>query len=198
MMRCNKAFILLAVVWLAGCAFPSRMPAALYYRHSPQDVIIVGKFELDPQMDVEHEQDTRWNVIGDGAILNHVVMATASAPSDEHPESFPLSAWKNHINAEWGETFVLAAPRERVYLNGGMMQLDITTGSRVYFPGGVYFEAPTGATAIYIGTLKYTRGDFFAIKTMQVLDEYAEASKVLKEKFGESARLSKALMRPAH
>ncbi len=189
---------LLVMVWLAGCAFPTKMPQALYYRHSPQEVIIVGKFEIDPPIDTEHEQDTQWNVIGDGAILNHVAMATGAAPIDDHPQNFPMAAWKNYINAEWGETFVLAAPRQRVYLNGGMMQLDMTTGSRVYFPGGLYFDAPADATAIYIGTLKYTRGDFYAIKAMKVLDEYSEASKVFKAKFGEDARLSRALMRPVN
>ena len=196
MFICRLGVCLFAAAALAGCALPTKMLQALYYRHSPQEVIVVGKLELDPPIDTEHEQDTQWNVIGDGAILNHVAMATSNAPSDQHPQSYPMSAWKNYIDAEWGEVFVLAAPRERVYLNGGMMQLDMATGSRVYFPGGVYFEAPADATAIYIGTLKYSRGDFYAIKSMKVLDEYAEASKVLKEKMGADATLVKALMRP--
>lgn len=184
---------LLLMGGLTGCVAP--MPEAGYYVYDEERVIVVGKLEIDPPVDVENEQSTQWNVIGDGAILNRVIVATANTPSDEHPENFPMSAWNHHINAVWGDTFMLAAPRERVYLNGAMMQLDMQSGSKVWFPGGVYFEAPAGAKAIYIGTLRYHRGDFWTIKGVEVVNEYREARELFKERFGEDAELQQALFK---
>ena len=195
MMRTLRALAVLLPLLAGGCALPSKMPQASLYGASPDTVIIVGKFDIDPPIDTAHEQHTQWNVIDDGAIVNRVAMATADAPSTQDPDSWPMSAWKNYISADWGATFMLSAPRQRLYLNAAMMQLDMGTGSRVWFPGGYYYDPPAGAKAVYIGTLRYSRGDFYTVKKVQVLDEYARANKAFVKRFGTDIRLHKALLR---
>jgi hypothetical protein len=61
--------------------------------------------------------------------------------------------------------------RQTTWLKGGMMQLDVMQQDRLWFPGGLYFDVPAGAKAVYIGTLRYTRNDFNTIVNMEVLDD---------------------------
>lgn len=191
----KRLAVILCVAMLgSGCAL--RLPDASSDVPPPGRVIVVGKLVLDPPI-AESEQNTQWNVIGEGALRRRVWMATGPKAVPINPDAQKMSDWQNHLRAEWGRTFMVTAPSRRTWLRGAKAQLDASIGSEIWFPGGYWFEAPEGAQAIYIGTLYYKRGDFYSIESVEVRDEYREALREYRKRFGERATLTKALMQPA-
>lgn len=139
---------------------------------SKSNVVVIGKFQLDPPLDPQLEQRTHAMVIGDGGILNRVIMATGSLAEPVSTQPVKTSDWQSAIKAQWGVPFMVEAARGRTWLRGAMTQLNVSNQERLWFPGGVYFDVPAGAKAVYIGTLKYTRDDFNTIVGMRVIDEF--------------------------
>jgi hypothetical protein len=193
----GMAVCVILAVFVAGCSMPYSMPDATRFSPSKSSVIVVGKIEIDPPIDTEFEQNTHWAILGDGAILNKIVMATGTDPGPVETGNIVFSQWQNALEAELGKTFYLVGNRQRTYLKGAMMQMDVATQERVWFPGGVYFDVPEGADAVYVGTLRYTRGDFYAIKNMEVIDEYASAAKEFSSEFGNGKKLQRSLLKSA-
>lgn len=199
MMSSSRRWLLcLLATLLSACSWTSMsMPEASSYGYAPDRVIVVGKMELLPPVDIENEQRTHWNAPGDEAILNRVFMFTSAEPTPIDTDDVGMGDFKNSMAALWDVTFFLESTRERTYLRGGMMVLDSQSSDRVWFPGGYYYDAPKEASAIYIGTLRYTRDDFYNTKKLELIDEYNSASKQFKAKFGATAQLTKALLKKA-
>ena len=157
---------------LSGCAMlPSFLPPATDLRGTETQVVVVGKFELVPPFNPKLEQKTHWNVIGDKRILNRIVMATGATLKPANTDSLFGPDWQGIIEAEWDVPFMVKAPRQRTYLNGGFVQLDLLSSDKLWFPGGYYFEVPHDARAIYIGTLRFTRNEFNRITNIEIIDE---------------------------
>ena len=156
-------------------------------------VIVVGKFELDPPLNPELEQTTHWSAIGDKGILKKIYYSTDSKPV-ELDTDISFSQWQKQIEVMWNQLFFVKAEAKKTYLNGGIIYLDMVEQSRIWFPGGLYFDPPPGAKAIYIGTIHFTRNDFWVIKRVQVIDDYSEANKVFKKQFASEATLKKVLL----
>lgn len=190
---------LLCLGSLSGCSWLSySMPAAQSAVIAADKVMVVGRFELDPPLDPEYEQKTHWNVAGDDAITNRLFMLTAPDAKPLNTDAPSTSDFKNNIGALWDTTFFVTGPRERTHFRGGMVVLDaMSTNDRIWFPGGYYYDVPVGASAVYIGTVRYTRGDFYKIKRMEIRDDYAKTSAQFRQKFGTSATLSKSLLKRA-
>jgi len=180
---------------LTGCVLPSAMEEASSVGKSGSSVVIVGKIEIVPPLDVKYEQRTHWNVIGDDAILNKIVMATGTDPKPVDTDNLVLSQWQDAIEAELGKVFFLTGKRQRTYLKGAMVNLDLHDQERLWFPGGLYFDIPKDADAIYLGTLRYTRNDFNEIKKVELVNEYKSASKEFSSRFGKRAMLTQSLLK---
>lgn len=186
------AYIVLATL-ISSCTFPSTMQKATKIGASPSSVIIVGKIELDPPIDNKLEQRTHWNVVGDDVILSKIVMATGTDPAPVST-SIVMSEWQNAIEAVQGKTFFLQTRRQRTYLKGAMITLDVMSQDRIWLPGGMYFDVPKDTQAVYIGTLRYTRDDFNDVKKIEVIDEYKKTLAEFKKRFGRKATMKRALL----
>ena len=179
--------------FITSCALPSAMQKASKIEASPSSVIIVGKIELDPPIDEKLEQRTHWGVVGDDAILSKIVMATGTDPAPVST-SIVMSEWQNAIEAEQGKTFFLHTKRQRTYLKGAMITLDVISQDRIWLPGGMYFDVPKDVQAVYIGTLRYTRNDFNDVKKIEVIDEYKKTLAEFKKRFGSNAIIKRSLL----
>lgn len=188
---------LLLPVMLGACSWTSfSMDQADSVQPSSDTVVIVGKMVLTPPIDPEYEQKTHWNAPGDGDIINRVFMLTAPDQAELDMDDPDMADFKNNIPALWGEMFFLESPRQRTYLRAGMMILDsMRPTDRIWFPAGYYYDVPPNASAIYIGTLRYTRDDFYVTKKLELLDEYNQAVTAFRKKFGASAKLEKSLLK---
>ncbi len=185
---------LVAVLSLSAC-IPVYMLPAKQYPAKPSSVIVVGKFEVSPAINVDFEQTGMEGVWGTKHIQNHLVMATSKFPARVNPETMQATEWKDAISGEFGKTFMVKGPRQQTFLRGGAMMADLQKNSRVWFPADKYYDVPANATAVYIGTIRYTRGDFFEIKRVQVIDHYRQALQEFRARFGPNAVLTKSLLK---
>lgn len=176
--------ILAATQLVGGCALPTALPEAASLEPRGDRIVIVGKAVLDPPFEPELEQQTRWNVIGDGAIKNRVMISTDAEPRAVRPGSLDVSDWQGFIDARWGEYFVAELPRQTRYLNGLMVPLDVARQDYLWFPGGLVLRPPEDGNVLYVGTLRYVRNDFNEIVDIDVRDDREEALDALATRFG--------------
>jgi hypothetical protein len=164
---------IISLLLVTGCLGPRMVQHATDIQATDSHVTVIGQFDLWPPVIPELEQSTHWNAIGDERILNTLVMATG--PTDRPVDTaFTGQGWQSSIESQWGKPFMVKLKRQRTWLNGGIMQLDVMHQDRLWFPGGLYFDIPANAKAVYIGTLRYSRNDFNTIVNMEVLDEFDE------------------------
>mgnify|MGYP001434112348 FL=1 len=102
------------------------------------------------------------------------------------------------IEAKLGDHFFVSSGNSPFYILGGVVFLDAGPGmNRARFPGGLKVSLNPGDRAVYIGTLRYHRDEFFEITRVAVVDEYGAAQAEFTKKFGAGVPLRKALMTPS-
>lgn len=175
----NRRLLLLSCLLLQACAMPRALPEATDLRAGNAEVVVIGKIELVPPLDAR-EQKTHWNVVGEKRMLGRIWMATGAEHKPVKTSQIDASEFQGSLEAQWGVPFMVKAPRQRTYLNGGLAHLDLLEQDKLWFPGGYYFEVPAGASAVYIGTLRFHRNDFNRITRVEVLDERKDIATVLK------------------
>ena len=174
-------WLLLAVALaLQACAVPRALPQAEGLEAGAGEVVVIGKIELVPPLDPRYEQKSHWNVVGEKRMLDRIWMSTGAQHLPVTTSQLDASQFQASLEVPWGVPFMVRAPRQRTYLNGGVTHLDVLQQDRLWFPGGLYFDIPAGARAVYIGTLRYHRNDFNAITRMDVVDERRDIATVLK------------------
>ena len=171
---------LLCCLALQACTLPRSLPATAEVKPGESEVIVIGKIELVPPINPQFEQKTHWNAIGEKRMLSRVLIATAGEFKPVKTSRVDVADFQSSLEVEWGVPFMVNAPRQRTYLNGGLAHLNVMKQEKLWFPGGYYFDVPKGATAVYIGTLRYYRDDFNSIIRVEVVDERKDITSVLK------------------
>lgn len=190
----KKLLALLLALLLQACATPSMLPAATDLKAGSGEVVVIGKIELVPPIS-PLEQKTHWNVIGEKRMLGHVFMATGESYKPVNTGRIDAAEFQATLEAEWGTPFMVKVVRQpRTYFNGGMTHLNVMRQEMLWFPGGLYFEVPQGAAAVYIGTLRYHRNDFNSITRVEIVDERKDIPLVLKAG-GSPAEVRSALLK---
>jgi hypothetical protein len=182
----------LLVVLLAGCAPAPRAPLASLDALGRDETVIVGRVELVPPLR-EGEQKIRGGAIGDYKNRLFLMVDDKLRPLPEEPR---IADYAGRVEAPIGATFFVRSTSVPFYVLGGVLFLEIGGASleRVYFPGGLHVALKPGDRAVYIGTLRYHRDEFFEITRVTVADDYRQASAEFEAKFGGRGVLRKALM----
>jgi len=182
----------LAALALAACAPAPRAPLSSIDSLSRDEVVLVGKVELVPALR-KGEQKIRGMVVGKIENTIHLMMDDKPRPMPEDPR---IADFAGRIEAPIGETFFVRGKAAPSYLLGGLLFLDIGGSSqqKAIFPGGFQVAVKPGDRAVYIGTLRYQRDEFWEIQRITVVDEYAKANAEYEAKFGKGQPLRKALM----
>ena len=188
----QKTQLLFFCLALQACAVPQLLPAATDLKANASEVVVIGKIELVPPINTAFEQRTHWNVIGEGRMLAHVLVATGAEYRPVETSKLVGADFQNSLEVRWGVPFMVKAPRQRTFINGGVTHLNVVEQERLWFPGGYYFDVPSDAKAVYIGTLRYTRNDFNTITKVEVIDERQDISVALEKAGG-----SPLLVRPS-
>ena len=179
---------------LAACAPAPREPLSGLESLGRDEVVLVGRVEIVPPLR-KGEQKIGGNVIGNFKDRMFLLLDDKLRPLPQDPR---VADYAGRIEAPLGGTFFVRSKAAPAYLLGGILFLEFTGSSqqRVYFPGGLRVDVKPGDRAVYVGTLRYTRDEFFEIKRTQIVDEHREAAKEFAAKFGGGATLRKALMAP--
>lgn len=190
----KKVVLLICCLALQAC-MPQFLPPATDLRASAAEVIVIGKVELVPPINSKFEQERHWNVFGEDRMLNHLVIATGAENKPLTSSKLDSSDFNSSIEAKWGVPFMVKAPRQRTFLNGGVSFLNVVRQEKLRFPGGYYFDVPSGAEAIYIGTLRYHRNDFNTITKVEVIDERQDIAAALMNTGGSALQVRPSLLK---
>jgi hypothetical protein len=180
---------------LAACAPAPRAPLASLDGLGRDELVLVGKVELVPPLR-PGEQKIRGMVVGDFENRIYLMMDERLRPLPEDPR---VADYAGRIEAPIGSTFFVRSKAEPSFVLGGILFLEIGGSNpqqKVRFPGGFQVAAKPGDRAVYVGTLRYHRDEFFEITRVSVVDEYREANAQFASRFrGEAGvTLRKALM----
>jgi hypothetical protein len=177
---------------LAGCAPAPRAPLTSLEALSRDEIVLVGRVELVPPLR-KGEQKIRGPVVGDFENRLYLMIDEKRRALAEEPR---IADYAGRIEAPIGSTFFVRSKAAPFYVNGGILFLEVGGSGmqRVYFPGGLHVAVKPGDKAVYIGTLRYYRDEFFEITRVSVVDEHREVSAEFGAKFGSREALRKALM----
>jgi hypothetical protein len=193
MMTRRVALLLVAVSALAACIVPpARDPVDSFSSVASDETVVVGRVELVPAL---RKGEQKIKTLNSGSFENKVFLI-----ADEQPRVLTkepaIADYKGRIEATLGKNFFIRSRSKPFYIVGGMMYLDI--GSRetnqAYFPGGLMVPLKTGDKAVYIGTIRYHRNEFWEITKVAIADDYDSANAEFKKKFGAKYSLRKAYL----
>lgn len=173
------AVVLLA---LAGCAPAPRAPLASLDGLARGEVVLVGRVEVVPPLR-KGEQKIRGMVVGNFENRLFLMLDDKLRPLPQDPR---VADYAGRIEASLDDTFFVRSSAAPFYVLGGVLFLEIggSRMDRIYFPGGLHVAVKPGDRAVYIGTLRYHRDEFFEITRVQVVDEYRQANAEFAGKFG--------------
>jgi len=176
---------ILVLTLLAACMGPARPPVHSMNDVAGDEVLIVGRVELVPKLEKGEQKVS-------GRLRNKVMLLTGVKLKRFDSEPGP-GDHRMRIEAIFDKTFFVASLKNPFYILVG--ELWMNGGDRVYFPGGLKVNVRPTDKAVYIGTLRYHRDEFFHFTKFDVIDDYERAQAEFRTEFG-GGRLTKALAVP--
>lgn len=185
----SGALLLMA---MAGCTAP-RPAVDDVSTVGSQEVIVVGRIELTPSLT---DEDQILKGIGTGKFKNKVFVITNEEWQDKQGG---IELGDDFFEATLGEPFYVKGSNKPFYFLTGVIYTDVSSKGamqNVNLPGGVKIELRSNDKAVYIGTIRYTRNEYFDITRAEINDDYDRANAAFKKKFGVKYNLRKALAAP--
>lgn len=190
---------LLLVLSITGCMGSVKPVATSLNDLEADEVIVVGRIVVDPPVDGDQKLKTVAFTEGGllinpnaGRFRNKVLLLTDR--EDRRIVDPSMGDYDGRIEAELGETFCVRAKREPFYVIRSeiLMKLKTTGPDRVVLPSGYRIDIRPGDRAVYTGTIKYHRDEFFGTEKIELVDEYNKVYPAFRKRFGDSIVLRKA------
>lgn len=187
----------LACVVVSACVPPARTSIEDAAELRNDQVVIVGRVELVPPLDTQEQQFSRHGMIGGEKLRNKLLLLTHDTWRRLRDDR-EIADYKGRIEATLGKNFFVQSDNKPFYILLG--ELWVTLGEdrldKVYLPGGLKVDVRPGDKAVYIGTLRYYRNEYFHVTSNKVVDDYERANTDFRKKFGAGAPLRKSLATP--
>lgn len=191
-----------ALLLLSACVPTSRIQAVEKLADVPAgEAVLVGRIELDPPLKPgEQKLSERY---AEYERLALVIVGDEPREMD----SLSLGDLKRRINAPFGQHFFVNHPAQPFYILKSWVvmyaKVEVRSGNSSA-PGdataplhGLFrVDARPGDKAVYIGTIRYQRDEFFGTTKVMVRDDYASANAEFQRRFGKSTSLRKSLAVP--
>ncbi len=181
----------LLLIAMGGCA--SRVAVDDLSAVAAQEVIVVGRIELTPALT---DEDQILQGLGTGKFKNKVYVITDEEWRDKQGG---IAAGDDAFEAMLGEPFYIKGPNKPFYFLTSVIYTEVSSNGsmrNVNLPGGVKIELRNNDKAVYIGTIRYARNEYFDITKSEISDDYDRANAAFKKKFGVKYNLRKALAVP--
>jgi len=193
MMRRLLILFTLGSFCVSAAAGP-RKPISSFSKLRANETVVVGRVELMPPL---HEHDQRLRGPMSRKFENKMFMMI-DAEYWQLTEEPGFGDFKGRIDASFGEEFMVRSSNETFYIIAGMMYLSLGYGmpDQAYFPGGLEADIKPDDKAVYIGTIRYHRNEFFEVTDSEIIDDYERVNAEFKKQFGEEHQLRKALLIP--
>jgi hypothetical protein len=179
---------------LAACVPPGRGDTGSADEVGSDQVVIVGRVELVPPLDKGEQRIT--SMIGSDMVRNKLILLTDD--KWRRLRAAPERAdYKGRIEAPLEQTFFVRSDNRPFHILLGELWLTVgRTLDKVYFPGGLTVDVRPADKAVYIGTLRYHRNEFFQFTKSEIVDDYERANAEFRKKFGPHTMLRKSLATP--
>ena len=190
--RFRAAALLLAAA-LGACAGPARERVDSWSGVGAGETVVVGRIELVPQL---RKGEQKIETLNSGSFENMVYLMADDRNRALQGE--PKAAdFGGRIEATLEQTFFVRSSDQPFYILGGMIWLEIGRGSnKAYLPGGLKVPLRTGDKAVYVGTVRYYRDEFWNFSKITIVDDYDRANAEYRKKFGTKIPMRKALLIP--
>lgn len=191
----------LVLMSLAACVPTSLVkPVTAASGLSAGQTIVVGKLELDPPLAPGEQK------LGDSykEFENVALMILDEQPRITH--RLALGDLSRRIDAPFGKNFFVQHPTQSFYIlkSWVVMHAKIEMSSPNATPrdtnapleGMFRVDVRPGDKAVYIGTIRYHRDEFFSTTKVIVKDDFTSAQAEFQRRFGKDVVLRKALAVP--
>lgn len=195
MPRLGKAALLLLLTGaLSACVGPARQQLNSLSEIQDGEVLVVGRVELVPALG---QGEQALETLGSGYLKDkfYLLASDTFRRLDHEPEA---ADYDGRIEAYLGKDYTVRSGAKPFFVLGGMLMLE-SRGDRatqVFFPGGLKIPVRPGDKAVYVGTLRYHRNEFFEISRIDIVDDYDRANAEFKKTYGAKYSLRRALMTP--
>jgi hypothetical protein len=186
-------FAITSALLLAGCALGLVLPQVDHIESfsalDGNQAVVVGRIELHPPL-AKHEQDLSGTPLLNRNPRNTVTLAVSQhwAPGDKQSSHES----DRRLDAALDQTFFVRMPARTFYVLFGDLPLEVRESAEL--PGDLRATLRSGDKAVYIGTIRYHRDEFFTISRVQIVDDYGRANAEFKKKFGSKYSLRKTLL----
>lgn len=192
----KTVFLAATVLLLQACSIGGQLlkEADSFKSVSKDEIVIVGTIELTPKLQKDEQQLDPSGII-DIAGYGDMNKNRAMIQFNNQPQA---SDYKLIINPELGKTFFFKVSRDMKYLVEGSVLLEFSrygNSGKIWLPTWFKVDIKAGDKAIYIGKLKYTRDDFNSVTNIELIDDYKNAAKQFRKKFGKKHKLRKSLVK---
>lgn len=195
-----RLIVLIAALGVSACVPATRIvPVTTLAEVGAGEVIVVGRVELTPPLKPGEQK------VGSTYAEYKDVAMMVTGPEPRAVEMLGFGDLKSRLEAPLGREFFVKHPAEPFYILRGfiLMNLEIKMTSpnarvddgQAPLDGLFRIELKPGDRAVYIGTLRYARDEFFSTEA-SVRDDYARAKAEFEKRFGKAIPLRKALARP--
>ena len=176
----TSILLLAATLTLSGCFIPSELPPASKLSDiSDGSVILVGRIELNPPLGPK-DQILKGPYANRTKNVVYINLTPNLVDEDNAPDVGPTV-----IQDKLGHFFFVKMKPKSIYVQDMMIYTSFTPDETdsVKLPGGFRVNIRKGDRAVYIGTFRFTRNEYFDITKAQYIDEYARANEAFKRKF---------------
>lgn len=187
----NQSKLFLAAVavaiFLSGCMTPKSSIEDLASVNKATEVIVVGRIEIVPKIQKE-EVSVKMAIGGDDLYRQFVLRVN----TDIGETTNYMTDTDNMAVVKTEEDFYISSNRNEPFnLFGGWFYTKLHGGGSVsssvvlfQILDGIKAEIPSGAGAIYVGTIKFKRDEFFNLKAISFeQDDYEAAQRRFHKKF---------------
>jgi hypothetical protein len=174
-------------IMLSGCV-PALEEVKSAKDLQPNEILLVGKVELVPKLEKFEQQNLKG--IGTGKFKGRFGLIFAEQKPAYEKGSQSGTTYKqmdNYALVEPGKTFFVRYPKGKpIYFLGGVIYLATNGGSldTMKLPGGIKYTPRKNTRAIYLGTIRYYRDDYNAIKKVRLINQISQAKRALRKETG--------------
>lgn len=187
--------ILSAALFVTGCVTPKSSIEDLSAIDKATEVVIVGRIEIVPK--IQKEDVSIKMAFGADELYRNFMMRINT---DIGEMTNYMTDTDNMAVVKTEEDFYISSNRDEPFnLFGGWFYTKLHGGGRVssvalyQIRKGIKAEIPRGAGAVYLGTIKFKRDEFFNLKAIDfVQDDFEAAQKRFQKKFKTKMTLTKA------
>lgn len=194
--RILSVVMLSATFLLGGCLTPRTSIEDLSSVNKEKEVVIVGRIEIVPK--IQKEDVSVKMAIGADDLYRTFILRI----NEDIGEMTNYTTDRdNMVVVKTEEDFYVTSGRNEPFsLYGGWFYTQLHGGGRItqstmlyHLVNGMKAEFPKNAGAVYLGTVRFKRDEFFNLKAIDISqDDYEAAQKRFQKKFNTGMHLFKA------